>query len=418
MQLAIAVIIVLTFAYCVKRHGLISFVTLGSVGMAIYSIPGLMGLEMPFWVAATTNERFLLDTPAASDWILMVAWVSFLVGAMFTASKEGVRFAYPPLELDWGRLALTARACVLLSIANYAYIAAKQGPLFFLAARADQEGDAITLISKWFVAIGLVSALLISNRKMMAFLIAMLGTTFLAGDRTMVAIITAAAVVVLGHKSGGPRALLKGPVAPVLGIAAVIVVFGKPIYTAVKSFFGFGSFESGTSIEATLLAFEPLGIYSHLSYVMDTKLRIGFLEFLTSVLGNALIVPSTFGVSTNLYNELVQGSFTFNVTYGVAGSYLAHGWAVGGVIGVILFYLAYVFGLRLCDRQFAKQSGLRKAMIACAGGVLAFYAHRNGMDNLGSFMRQIALAGLIVAFVGAGLRAFSSQPQDISAKPI
>ncbi|UZW58059.1 hypothetical protein NUH86_22570 (plasmid) [Sphingobium sp. JS3065] len=409
MGFAVAFIVILTFIYCVRCHGLLSFTTLGCVGMAIYSIPGIIGLEMPIYVSVVAKQRFLVDAPDASDWVLLTAWLAFMAGAMMTARIDTKRQFYPPVAVNERRLSHVMWACAFLSLATFAYSAYNLGPLYFLADRAEQVNDAITLTAKWFVAIGLVSSLLISSRKMTAFFIAMLALRFLSGDRTMVAIVTAAAVLTLGHKNGGARTLFQGLGAPALAAAAVIVVFGKPIYISIKNYFGIGILESGTSIQDTLLTFEPLIIYSHLSHVMDTGLDIGFLQFLVSVLGNLLLVPSAFGVSTNLYNELVQSSFTFNVTYGVAGSFLAHGWAVGGAVGVILFYFGYVMALVWCDRQFVKQSGLRKAMIACAGGVLAFYAHRNGMDNLGSFMRQIAIAGLIVSFVSALFVAFYAE---------
>lgn len=404
MGLAIAIIVTLALTYCIARHGLTSFVTLGCVGMAIYSIPGIIGLEMPFWVAAS-SQHFLLDAPTDSAWVLLTAWVAFISGTMLASARGARHSDFSPIVNDEARLSGIAAACALLAVLSYAYDASRGGVLFFLADRDDLATDGATLVSKWFVVIGLLSSLMLPGQRYTVFFLAMLGVKFLSGDRTMVAIATAASLVVLGHKYGGWRGLLSGRIVVSLGAAGAIVLFGKPIFISIKSFFGGTGLESGTSLEATLLSFEPIGIYSHLSYVMDTNLKISFFEFLESVLGNLLLVPSLFGVSTNLYNEMLQASFSFDVTYGVAGSYLAHGYAVGGVIGVILFYWVYAIGLVWCDWQFAKQSGLRKAMIACAGGVLAFYAHRNGMDNLGAFMRQIAFAGVIIAVVAGGIRA-------------
>jgi hypothetical protein len=127
---------------------------------------------------------------------------------------------------------------------------------------------------------------------------------------------------------------------------------------------------------------------------------------LESVLGNVLIVPSAFGLSTNLYNAVVSATLSPKFGYGIAGNYLAHGYTVGGTMGAALFYFILPLMLRLCDGQFRAKDGSVKIFWCCAGAVIAFYIHRNGLDNGLSFVRQVFIMSAITAALAAALRHF------------
>jgi hypothetical protein len=185
------------------------------------------------------------------------------------------------------------------------------------------------------------------------------------------------------------------------------VFLGKTVYLNLKSgLTGQGwDVTRGLSYKQQLISqFEPLATFNHIEFVMRTGVKIPFAEFVSSILGNILLVPSAFGVSTNVYNATVTAAMSSRLGYGIAGNYLAHGYVVGGTAGAVLFYLMLPLLLRLCDGQFRSKSGTVKVVWCGVGAVVAFYIHRNGLDNLFSFIRQLFIVSVITAALAAALR--------------
>ena len=142
----------------------------------------------------------------------------------------------------------------------------------------------------------------------------------------------------------------------------------------------------------------------HLTFVIQNNVIIPFGDFLTSVFGNLLIIPSLFGVNTNLYGDTVTSFVGPGLTYGIAGSYLAHGYSVGGLIGVAAFGMMYGIALSLCDSAVWRSRGIGKGVFILIGSTLAGYIHRNGLDNFGSFIRQVILMSILMAALAWLLR--------------
>jgi hypothetical protein len=243
----------------------------------------------------------------------------------------------------------------------------------------------------------------------------MLFVIFVRGDRTIVALAIAAFVVAASYKN--PKWYLQLNPFQISGLAlgAIVVFFGKSVYLTIKSgIAGNGWDPISFSTKAQFMSqFEPLGTFSHLEYVMRTGVTIDPWNFLESVLGNVLIVPSAFGLSTNLYNAVVSATLSPKFGYGIAGNYLAHGYTVAGTMGAALFYFILPLMLRLCDGQFRAKDGSVKIFWCCVGAVIAFYIHRNGLDNGLSFVRQVFIMSVITAALAAALRHFgiARQPQ-------
>src|SRR5690606_22182977 len=85
-------------------------------------------------------------------------------------------------------------------------------------------------------------------------------------------------------------------------------------------------------ISAQIASLEPFATFNHLAMVPHMKLSITPGEFLSSVFGNFLIVPTVFGVETNLYNLEITRSLPYILTYGIAGNPWAHAYSVGGEV--------------------------------------------------------------------------------------
>jgi hypothetical protein len=265
----------------------------------------------------------------------------------------------------------------------------------------------------WTAIIGLVSASLARIRTLFIFYSLLLFIIFLRGDRTLIAIATAALIAAASYKD--PRWYRRLRPLQIAGAAFGVcaVLLGKTIYIIAKAALSGGSSDRlNTPLrDQFLFQFEPLATFSHLEFVMRTGLTIGPLDFFKSVFGNVLLVPSFFGISTNLYNTTVTAKLSARLGSGIAGNYLAHGWTVGGVWGSALFYFVLPLLLRLCDGQFYRREGATKVFWCCVGAVFAFYIHRNGMDNVFSFVRQLFIVCVATAGVAAALRHFGNRPK-------
>jgi hypothetical protein len=253
---------------------------------------------------------------------------------------------------------------------------------------------------------GLASAALARERRLLIVNAVMLLIIFLRGDRTLVAIATASLMIVASYKDPTWWRRLRLSHVAMFIFAAGAVFLGKSIYIAIKaSVMGGPAYALAAPLSDQLRSqFEPIGTFAHLEFVMRMGVGIPIGQFLESVFGNLLIVPSAFGISTNLYNTVVTSHLSARLSSGVAGNYMAHGYAVGGTAMAAFFYFLMPLMLRLCDSQFRKRTGSVKVFWCCVGAVIAFYIHRNGLDNLFSFVRQIFVVSVIIAALAAALR--------------
>jgi hypothetical protein len=404
MGIFLVIAISLTLFLSIRNHKLFSFVTLGVIGAAIYSVPGVVDAHVPFYA-----KRFgaLYSTPFGADLMVLVAWAGMMLGvAIFRPKNQGLANAdlsVPTEDVDeQNRLLVLGIVAATIGWLGFLYLAWLDGWLFFLKARVDQNSSLPVLIWKWTGLLGLLSAILIRNRILLTASALLLFVIFLRGDRTMIAVTAAASMVALVHQKGRWSALLvPSRLIPVLA-AGFLVFFGKSSWLTLKAgLSGQGWVAPDVPLESQFVAqFEPFGTYAHIGHVMDFELHIPLDRFFESIFANLTIFPSFFGLNTNVYNETVTATLPGIVRSGVAGSLTGHGWTVGGPFGVFVFYLIFLGVLRLCDSQFIQRRGIVKLFWGCAGGIISFYAHRNGMDNLLSFIRQDLIICVLV-FLGS-----------------
>jgi hypothetical protein len=413
-----ALALVLTFS----KNGIGSFVTLGIIGAAVYTVPAIVDAQVSLAMAGMSRHTGYVAVPPDVKFTVTMAWVGLNCGLLATLGLFPCierRVGHSPTEDFVGSIALTS---AILATVGFLYLAlVSGGVLFFLETRTDQITDPVSLLWRWTALIGVVAATLAGRPKLLLYHCIILLIIFLRGDRTIVALSIASIIVTTSYKDPRWYAQLKPLQISALTFGVIAVFFGKSIYQTIKSgMAGQGWDPISLSTKAQLMSqFEPLGTFSHLEYVMRTGVTIGPWDFLESVLGNILIVPSAFGVSTNLYNAVVSATLSPRLGYGIAGNYLAHGYTVAGTLGAALFYFILPPMLRLCDGQFQAKDGSAKIFWCCVGAVIAFYIHRNGLDNEFSFVRQIFVVSVITATLAAALRHFgiAGQPQRSAIRP-
>lgn len=400
MALILAALVCATLVVSVRRHGRVSFVTLGVVGAAIYAIPGIVDMERSFELHA---RAVFHPTRDAADAVVVVAWCGLLAGVALFSSRSNDT---GPTERASERSTMRrlAMAAAIFGGLGLLYLIYTQGSQILISSRYDQHTDQVLLIWRWTAPTGLIASVLCKSRKLFWLNLATLFVIFLRGDRTMVAITMAGMLVAMMQSGPWLRQLrLKH----LLGIATAILVvlLGKSVYLALKAWLG-GEGELRTRvsiIDQIYYQFEPFATYAHVGYVMRRGLEIPISDFFQSLFANLLIVPSAFGLSTNIYGEMIQR--TQRIGSGLAGNYIANGYAVGGAVGAALFYFLLIWILRTCDIRFRRTSGAWKLFWACTGAVFAFYVQRNGLDNMLSLVRQIVIVCILLA---AGAVALSS----------
>lgn len=394
VELILAALVCATLVMSVWRHGLVSFVTLGVIGAAIYAVPGIVDVEQSFnWSA---RARFQ-PTADDADAVVAAAWCGLLAGiALFSAAPPQLLKGAPQGKRStMHRLAL---ASAMLASLGLLYLFATQGLGILAASRAEQKSDAVLYLWRWTAPLGLIASILSGSRKLLYFHLAILAVVFLRGDRTLIAI--SAAAVLAAALQGKPwLRLFKPSYVAGCSIACVGIFFGKSLFLNIKAWLVEKSSvtQGVTAVDQLYYQFEPLATYSHIGFVVRRDLEIPFLDFLQSLAANLLFVPSSFGLSTNIYGELIQRTAAERVDTGLAGNYIANGYVVAGIAGAAVFYFIFALVLRICNTQFLKTTGVWKLFWGCTGATFAFYVHRNGLDNMMSFVRQIAIVCVMLA---------------------
>ncbi|GEM_PF-1863272 len=394
-------IILILAAACYRRisrsAGLFSWLAAGFLAFFVYSIPAIIGLKRSFYYTGT------IYLEPASNYAVMsmiVAWASFYITLQFLhLEKSRSIYLINSYSHNYDSIILSS---LLLSLFGIIYLIIEGGSTFFLISREDQVENYLTLTWRWFIVIGFTAAL-VGKRPYaaLAFLL-LVAIIFVQGDRTIPAISLAIYfLIAIGskiQKSSLTDFLFMPKYIAAFIISIIIILFGKPIYLSIKegSFYYLTSTIQSWDLEVLALSAEPFVTFDHIEAVNDLNIQISFVDFFVSVFGNLLIIPSAFGVSTNLYNELVTANLPPGVSYGVAGNYWAHAIAVGGYAAVAIFAALFAAALALFDRTHINQRGKVRIWIIVLASTTAIYLQRNAMDNFFSFVRQIILCWLAI----------------------
>ena len=406
-------LVCLTLLASWRSHGLFSFVTLGVLGAAIYSIPGIVDLERPFFLRGTGGQLFS-PTPDDVDAVVAAAWCGLLAGVMVFRPRRQQSIASFQ-NFDHGLMVRLALASALLASAGLLYLLYTQGTGIIVESRYKQRDDVLLLLWKWTAPLGLLASTLVKSRKLVLFHAFILFLVFLRGDRTLIAITVAAILVAVTRDNPKWYLLLRPSRVIGLGLAAAGVFFGKSIYSGLKAGFSGEGFQFAGRIttERFLFQFEPFATYAHVDFVMRQNLHLRLGTFFEGLFSNLLVIPSYFGLTSNTYGRMIERAAPVRIDSGLAGNYIANGYSLGGMGGAIFFYFLLAWILRQCDARFNKSEGAWKLFWCCTGATFAFYAHRNGLDNIVSFMRQFAIVCLALAITSVILSPLAKQKLNL-----
>lgn len=401
MNFAILALALFCIGLLQLKYGYFSFVSAGVFGFLVYSLPAIVGLKRSFY---SGGHNYLVPVDDASTAVVLVAWTFFALTLAFARgpSKGLANVPHTRRESYIPKMWIA----FALSMAGLAYLAALGGIFFFLESRDLQVEDYVVLIWRWVVVLGFAAAVVERHRWGQILFLSIILIIFLRGDRTIPAICGATYLVLYFNNEESRnrlyRILTSWKLIAATSLVVFVVLFGKSIYRSIKSG---SSNELNQALDVDLAGIaysaEPFATFDHIPSVIDFSLHIPFFEFLTSILGNLLIIPSIFGVETNLYSVTITSTLPYNLGYGIAGNYWAHAMSVWGYPMVGIFAALYAAALTLFDRTMFDRKGAARLTVVAIGSVIAVYTHRNGLDNLLSFVRQIIIASIMIHLIYA-----------------
>jgi hypothetical protein len=393
-MMSIALLIVIGFAWAAipRYYGYFSLIGAGLLGFTAYSVPAVLGLMLP---VSLGSGRGFVPTSNEATAVMIVAWVALICVLLLRPPRRSTtQTAERVTPLDVRRCRMFVWLAAALSTALFSWIAVNDDPLFFLRPREDNIQYAeLKTLWRWVNGLGILVAVLARMRLVAALFIAFSFIYFVAGDRTMIAIVGVAVAVYLLRGKPLIRTALK-PMNAALGVLLVaLIFFGKPVYLSIKAGAWaplLSSFEAGRSLQSAN-NFEPFITHYLLEVVIQNDFQTPLSEFAIGVLGQALIVPSMFGIDSSSFNVNLTERFFASITYGLAYNFWAQAYSLGGYAMVIVFAAIYGGTLRLTDRYSTRLGPLGAAAMTLAGALVAVYAHRNSLENLLAFVRQIVI---------------------------
>lgn len=234
--------------------------------------------------------------------------------------------------------------------------------------------------------------------------------TFVASDRTALALTLFALVVHLLGARGRVRAIsaARRLALPVL-VGAVLVWTGKIVHAMINQAYQSDSVSAVQNVLdnpiATQMLFqrtEPFETQAILNETIRQKLRIG-PEHLREVIYQLWPVPSSFGVSSTSFNDIVQAElFPDMRRHSMAYNFWAEALATGGWLLLGVYVMGYVGGLALFNRLARTRNTGWRGVMLLMGAYWAFYIHRNSLASIVAYEKfTLYIAGVLLLLAAA-----------------
>lgn len=407
MGLVLLLLIALSVVISLRYFDVISFEFIFICCFFVYSIPAILGLIYPFELIIG-RDPYLANSDVRSIIITIIAWITTTLTLILYSSSAKAKSKTTTYlngsskDLRQTNLILGA---IVVSIFGYLIIAFTEGPLFFLVPRHELNEGYARLLWRWVNAIGFIVAISHSHRKSIFFFGLMLFIYFLAGDRTIAVITFICLTVVSSRGRTLTKYLLKPKSIFALTCILFVALFGKPFYVAVKvgDFRHMQAAFSTDYLERFFITFEPFLTFNIIDLVVSYDFQMPASSLIPGTFGQLLVAPSLFGINTTPFNTEFTSEFASLLSYGIAENYWAQAWSVAGYAGIILFGVLFGCALRFCSERARKTVGFRQIFFAFVASLLVTYMHRNSVEALLSFTRQILISMFIVFLVSNSL---------------
>ena len=133
---------------------------------------------------------------------------------------------------------------------------------------------------------------------------------------------------------------------------------------------------------------EPFVVQSILNKVIDVQFKVGGTH-LSGLVYLALPYSDLLGAQPHGFNDLFQRALFPDVKFGLANSFWAEAWSVGGWIMLALYVIVYLLGLWLGSRMVRSEQNVQRLFAAIFFTPWAFYIHRNDMIYQLTMQRRV-----------------------------
>lgn len=349
-------------------------ITIAYLASLIYFLPAWVGQDLRGVPLAPMAYAVYLQV------LLCLILVSWLPQPRLAAAHSS------ELERDFGRVLLATAVGILLAILLY------YGPATLLQPKTETGIHGYAYIA-WRVSgsLALLAGVLFRARALAIAGAVSLAVTFIAADRTAIAMVL---IALLLHWTYRRRLWLvplrePGKCLAVL-LVGVLLVFGKLLQAAIQ--LGPGSSGAGAVLAPALLtqqlaALEPFVTQMILNEVIRTGyvLDPGYL----ATLPLSWLPVSPPGEGSGAFNQAVQADLFPQLAYGLAYNFWAEGWVLGGMLGVTVFALVYASGAYLLSVVLPGLGGPLRVVALLAGAYWTFYIHRNSLLTIISYEKQV-----------------------------
>ena len=162
----------------------------------------------------------------------------------------------------------------------------------------------------------------------------------------------------------------------------LILIAYKPLYASIKS----GNFDhfyifflSPEMVFSAIQTLEPLGIVSILNEVLVKDFFVPFELFLEHFISIFPFARSLFEIEAKSYNQYFQYELFGDVGYGMANSFWAYAYSLGGYFGVLVSSIIYFLLVYSLQKIYFKKSLFLAPVVITVAVLVSFYIHRNDL---------------------------------------
>ncbi len=153
----------------------------------------------------------------------------------------------------------------------------------------------------------------------------------------------------------------------------------------------------GSQISDLIYSSEPFVTFDHISNVIDLEFSYPSPEFLKKRVGNALVIPLLSGIEQPLQSDHHQHASRQSDSLALPEIIERTQCRPEGSRW-LRFFRSYLRSPVRNRQETVNRRGFIRIGLLINGAVVAIYIHRNGLDNILSFVRQIFIASIVIHF--------------------
>lgn len=386
-----------SYFFLLKKRNFDLF-TISYLSSLIYFLPAIVGVDI--W-----NQNIHVKTYL----VYIIVQLVIFFGALF--NDHIVIRIKPP---SFSRIPKYSYYFIfMISISTLFYILLFHGPMVFLASKSDMNMHPYVSIF-WRVSSSLLLlyGYLLNNKKFLFFAALMLGLSFIAQDRTAVALalLTLFLLIFSGKKVSF---LLKyRRLIPVFIFFTFAIMFGKSFHVMVNLLSNGMPLGDVIDIispkdgQSFIINTEPFIIQLILNQVMILDYSINNDYLINFPL---YLFPTTapFGVDSGVFNNHIQHDiFIMYKDKSIAYNYWAEGYANGGWSMLVIFVVVWLLMIMLLNWGIRTQNIFFRGLFSIMGVYLAFYIHRNSLFSIMTYERHLFYFAMIAIIFGVFFTLF------------